>query len=640
MEAVIQAFINSILDYSKAQLFDLCIQLKRDDYAKEIRIKEYSESDKAMARDYQHALQKIKDLEKENLDLKKTIEHVSSQKELLNRHRFGSHNEKISALQSFSGEDIQDPLSEDKVPEKGKTGVVKKAKVVPFKKQDETDAEKEDRAARAAARKAVREALGDARTKKTGTKMDFSRLPHKDTYDIDPDQLDKKYGRDGWEIVGWHSKELLHRPLVTDYVENRHTPVILNTKTGKLEAFPMTNVLLKRSPVTPEMLASIMYEKYFKSVPLYRQSADFLNHGMFIPRQDMSNWIVRFALEYFGIPYDYMQFLQCERKYGQSDESYLQVLHEEGRDPRTKSYIWAHTTGELDDGPPIVIFVYEPTRGTDHLRIYYTRFSGHLSSDAYISYEILSEESAGRIILCGCLMHARRRFAEALEIIKLGKLTKAQIEALPEHRALILLGKIYKAEDSLKSCTPEERLERRIKEVKPLVDQFYSFINSLDMADPLLSDKLKDAVSYSLNHKESLCRFLEDGRIPCDNGYVENALRLYAQGRRNWLFSNTPDGARASTIVYSMIETARRNNANPLIYLKYLLEETPAYMDLPAYSQHLEELMPWSDKYRKYEEEELRKAIDAIPLESQEKPHYRPNRKKGTPPKQELPSAG
>ena len=639
MEAVIQAFINSILGFNKEQLFGLCVQLKRDDYAKEVCIKEYRASDNAMARDYQHALQKIKDLEKEILDLKKALERTSSQKDLLNRYRFCSHNEKIRALHASSGEDIQDPISEDQVPDET-PGKGKKGKTGSFKKQDETDAQKEDRAARAAARKEIRVALGDARTKKTGTKLDLSRLPHKDTYDIDPDQLDRKYGTDGWEIVGWHTKELLRRPLVTDYVENYHTPVIRNTKTGELEALPMPCVLLKRSPITPEILASIMYEKYFKSVPLYRQSADFDNHGMSVPRQDMSNWIVRFALNYLGIPYDYMQRLQCERKYGQCDETPLQVLHEEDRDPRTKSYVWVHTTGELDDGPVIVTFVYEPTRGTDHLRIYYAGFSGHLSSDAYISYEILSEESAGRIILCGCLMHARRRFAEALETIRINKLTKEQIEALPEYQALILLGRIYKAEDCLKSCAPEERLERRIKEVKPLMDQFYSFISSIDMADPLVSDKMKDAISYSLTHKETLCRFLEDGRVPCDNGFVENAIRLYAQGRRNWLFSNTPDGARASTIIYSMIETARRNDANPLLYLKYLLEETPAYLDLPANSKLLEELMPWSSKYRKYEEEELRKALEALPAESQEKPYYRPSRAKKAPNEHTLPSVG
>ncbi len=640
MEAAIQAFINSIQSFTKEQLFDLCVQLKRDNYDMDICIKEYRSSDKTMARDYQQALEAIKDRDKEIKDLKKALDHISSQKELLARHRFGSHNEKISALHASSGEDIQDPLAEEQDPGQASGNGRTKEKVVPFKKQAETETGKEDRAARAAARKLIREALGEARTKKTVTKMDLTHLPHKNTYDIDPNELDRKYGEDGWEIVGWHTKELLHKPVVTDYVENLHVPVIRNVQTGELDAFPLPAVLLKRSPITPELLAYILYEKYFKSVPLYRQSADLANHGLFIPRQDMSNWTVRFANDYFGIPYDYMKRAQCSRKYGQSDESTLQVLHEEGRDARTKSYVWVHTTGELDDGPPIVIFAYEPTRGTDHLRKYYAAFSGSLSSDAYVSYETLAKESAGRIILCGCLMHARRRFAEALEIIGIGKLSKEQIEALPEHYALVLLGKIYAAEDQLKSCTPEEREARRIEEVKPQVDQFYAFISSIDMADPTLSEKMKDAISYSLTHKETLCRFLEDGRIPCDNGYCENAIRLYAQGRRNWLFSNTPDGARASTIVYSMIETARRNGANPLLYMKYLLEETPSYMDLPCNSQRLEELMPWSDKYRKYEEDEMRKAIDAIPLKNQERPHYRPSRKKGMPSNQSLPSVG
>ena len=639
MEAVIQAFAESIQYFTKEQLFGLCVQLKRDNCALDTALKEYRASDTAMARDYQHVRQKIKDLEKELQDLKKALEHVGSQKELLARYRFGSHNEKITALHAFSGEDLQDPLSEDN-PEKADESSGKQPEVVPFGNRAGTDAEKEDRAARAAARKAAREALGDARTKKAGTKMDFSRLPHKDTYEINVDELDRQYGEGNWEIAAWHTKELLHRPLAVHYVENIHTPVIRNISTGELRSIPMPCVLLKRSPITPELLASIMYEKYFKSVPLYRQSADFANLGLFIPRQDMSNWIVRFALQYFGVPYDYMHRLQCARSYGQCDETTLQVLHEEGRDARTKSYVWLHTTGELDDGPAIITFTYEPTRGTDHLRVYYAGFSGYLSSDAYISYEVLSEESAGHIILCGCLMHARRRFAEALEVIRLGKLSREQVEALPEYRALILLGGIYHAEGCLKSCTPEERLARRLKEVKPLMDQFYTFIGSVDPADPTLSEKMKDAVSYSLKHKETLCRFLEDGRIPCDNGFAENCIRLYAQGRRNWLFSDTPDGATASTIIYSMIETARHNNANPLLYLKYLLEETPSYLDVPAQSQSLEELMPWSDKYRKYEEEELRKAMESIPLESQEKPYYRPSREKNARKEQTLLTAG
>ena len=98
--------------------------------------------------------------------------------------------------------------------------------------------------------------------------------------------------------------------------------------------------------------------------------------------------------------------------------------------------------------------------------------------------------------------------------------------------------------------------------------------------------------------------------VPCDNGYCERAVRILARGRRAWLFSNTVRGAEASTMAYSMVETAIMNQANPLVYLKYLLEKVPDYLDLPAKSQKLEELMPWSETYRKYEKTQLKESLE------------------------------
>ena len=140
----------------------------------------------------------------------------------------------------------------------------------------------------------------------------------------------------------------------------------------------------------------------------------------------------------------------------------------------------------------------------------------------------------------------------------------------------------------------------------------------------MTSEKLKDAVNYSLNHKEELCRFLENGRIPCDNGFCERSIRMLARGRHAWLFANTERGARALMTAYSMVETAIMNHANPLLYLKYLLEKVPAYLDLPCNSERLEELMPWSEVYREYERSELEKEIQAFVPRSQKKPFYRP----------------
>ena len=631
MEAIIQKFIEDIQHLSVAELRALCAELKRENEDLQSIISVYRKSDTNIARDYQAAQDKITDLERKLKALQKSYDHIAAQNDLLTRHRFGSHNEKLGNLCSPT-DDLIDPLSEDYNPEEdsdlsGRSALEPTQAPKSRKSAPQTPEDRDDRAARSKTRKMVQDILGNGRTETTSTKMDLSRLPHKVNYILDIDENDRLYGRDNWEIVSWRNTEQLHRPLITAYVEETHTPVIKRRDTNELITPSRQDVLLKKSKAAADFVAAIMYDKCFLSTPTYRQSADMENHGLVIPRQDLSNWIVRFAESHLETPYYYMQKLQCVRSYGQCDETKLQVLHEEGRDARTPSFAWVHTTGELDDGPPIVIFSYEPTRGTEHLRKYYADFSGTLTSDAYTSYAVLGKENPARITISGCLMHVRRRYAEALEIIRLNKLKKEQIDALPEKQALVLIGKIYNIEGELKSLSAEDRLSRRQAEVKPIVDEFYQFIESLDISDPAMSEKMKDAVSYSLNQKEMVCRFLEDGRIPCDNGFCENSIRIYAQGRRNWLFANTPRGANAIMTIYSLIETARKNEANPQLYLKYLLEKVPEYLDLPSNSSKLEELMPWSSVYKKYEDDEMSKAMEMMQIIKQEKPPYRPKKK-------------
>ena len=184
MEAEIKKFEESIQHMNVSELIHFCVQLKRDNCALENALKEYRASDTTLARDHQKALRKIADLEAEVMNLKSVLEHVSSQNSLSNRFRFGSHNEKMSALHASHGEDIQDPLSEEQEP--GKAGTkMKEQKVTPFGKKDRTGQETmqdEDRKARAQARKLAKEALGGARTKKPPTKMDHSGLPDNEVH--------------------------------------------------------------------------------------------------------------------------------------------------------------------------------------------------------------------------------------------------------------------------------------------------------------------------------------------------------------------------------------------------------------------------------------------------------------------------
>jgi hypothetical protein len=103
---------------------------------------------------------------------------------------------------------------------------------------------------------------------------------------------------------------------------------------------------------------------------------------------------------------------------------------------------------------------------------------------------------------------------------------------------------------------------------------------------------LGNAIGYFLNQWDKLTTFVKDGRLELSNNRAENTIRPVVLGRRNWLFANTLEGARASAIIYSMVETAKENGVNQLSYLTYLFEQLPnRNLDDPAV---LDELLPWS----------------------------------------------
>jgi transposase len=110
--------------------------------------------------------------------------------------------------------------------------------------------------------------------------------------------------------------------------------------------------------------------------------------------------------------------------------------------------------------------------------------------------------------------------------------------------------------------------------------------------------KLKEAVTYALNQKEFLCAFLDHGEIEISNNQVENAIRPFVVGRKGWLFSDTPDGAEATAIVYTLMETAKANNLQLEDYIEHLLTVLPERLaDDP--DADIDDLLPWADGMQK-----------------------------------------
>ncbi len=107
--------------------------------------------------------------------------------------------------------------------------------------------------------------------------------------------------------------------------------------------------------------------------------------------------------------------------------------------------------------------------------------------------------------------------------------------------------------------------------------------------------KLAEAVTYARNQQAALCAFLEHGDVEISNNTAENAIRPFAVGRKNWLFSDTVKGAESGAIVYTLVETAKANGLGPYAYLNQLMKDLPWYGLNPS-KEDLDNTLPWSPR--------------------------------------------
>lgn len=607
MDARMEAFADCIQDLSREELIELLIEIETARWQDARILKEFRKISTEMSKEYRNMEAELKATKSDMQALEKKYQHVCEHNAVLSKKVFGRSSEKKSELVSGCPEDYLDPLSETIPSEKFEH-------ILP-----ETDVEvKQSSKITSFAKKRKRKASG---YKKVSTE----HLPTIHVYELDVDKLNALYGQYNWRIFNWHTSSTVEKVPVVYYRKVTHTAVISVGLDHQLVSIAPENKLYPYSLASPSVLSSILYNKFFLGLPLYRQEKDLAQMGFPLSRKTMSSWVLHFSEEIFSLLFDRL----CEElrscAYNQCDETTIEVLRD-GRKAGSKSYMWVHTTSELATAHPVVIFCFERTRGTDHLREFYENYSGTITSDAYQSYLLLESESNGRIVHTGCMMHLRRRFSDAWNLLDLKGLSEETIKELPESKALDLIREIYDADEPLKTLSVKERTIRRDREVRPKVDALFTYLESLDLTAPGLSEKLKAAVTYAQNQKLPTYRFLEDGNIPIDNGNAERHIRPFAVGRRNWLFCNTIEGAKASAILYSIVETAVACGANVYQYLKYLLEEIPKHL-ADKNLKFLEDMLPWSDAYQSYEADKMsRSALLQNPFQ-QEAPPKTPRKK-------------
>jgi transposase len=344
---------------------------------------------------------------------------------------------------------------------------------------------------------------------------------------------------------------------------------------------PMPETAFPNSLASPSAVAYIMCQKFVEGSPLYRQEASLGREGFELSRQTMANWMLTGA-SWLDTIYDRLKFKLLERDVLHADETTLQVLKEEGRAPQSTSYLWLYRSGR--DGPPIVLFEYQTTREAQHPRKFLGKYSGFLHVDGYVGYEGMAD-----ITLVGCWSHARRKFIEAINVLPAPTRKKG---GTLEHEGLEFCDKLFAIERDLHDVTPEERRVGREERSKPVLLEFHAWLDDR-VGKTLPKSLLGAAVTYCRNQWSKLIAFLIDGRLELDNNRSERAIKPFVIGRKNWLFANTPRGAKASATIYSLIETAKENGLNPRTYLTYLFEQLPNINVKD--SDALDLLLPWSD---------------------------------------------
>ena len=229
-------------------------------------------------------------------------------------------------------------------------------------------------------------------------------------------------------------------------------------------------------------------------------------------------------------------------------------MAEPGKSASSKSYVWVTTTAEHKKDTPIAIYNYTQSRSQTDARAVLKGFSGYIMCDGYAVYDSIAADDkktgarAMDVKAVACLVHVRRKFADALKLLK------------------------------------------------PLLEDFFAWVKT-EYDIYLHETHYGRALEYAIKEEKKVMRVLEDGRLELDNNLVERTVKPFVIGRKNWLFADTPQGAEASCIIYSIVQTAIMNHLIPFEYIKYLLEQMPGK---GLTDKFIETLLPWSGQLPEY----------------------------------------
>lgn len=322
---------------------------------------------------------------------------------------------------------------------------------------------------------------------------------------------------------------------------------------------------------TPGLQAHTVVSRFVDHIPYYRQEQINARSGVHTPRSTLAAWSGHTGAQLLPL-YEAHRAFVLSASVVHADETPIGLL-DPGGGKTKRAYMWAYARGAFEDEPGVV-YDFCAGRGGKYPHAFLEGWRGTLVVDAYSGYDA-TLSLQGRST-ANCLAHARRKFDE---------LAKANASEVAR-QAIGRIAWLYRIEAQARPLCTGQRLQMRQEQSGPLWQELHMWLQ-LERSRVPEGSAIAKAIDYSLSHWEGLSRFLLDGAVPIDNNHIENQMRPWALGRKNWLFIGSQLAGERAAVVMSLLQSAKLHGHDPWAYLKDVLTRLPTQLN-----SRIEELLP------------------------------------------------
>lgn len=355
---------------------------------------------------------------------------------------------------------------------------------------------------------------------------------------------------------------------------------------------------------TPSLISALITGKYVNHLPLERQSKCYKENGVNLEVNTLANWMINVSERHFAPICDELHNYLYDSRVVHADETPFRVIMKDHPEDGDVNYMFVYRNGKCDSKYPVVIYDFQRTRNGSHADDFLKGYSGTLVTDGFSGYDALDRRRSD-LIVAGCWIHAKRKFAEIVKAV--GPENAGSAIAV---KASKKISELFHLDSQWDDLSKRAREKQRQQVLKPKVDDFFAWAKKVVVTLPSGSATAR-GLNYCINQEEHLRVFLSDGNVPMDNNRAEQAIRPFTLGRKNWVTMYSPKGASASAIIYSLVETAKANELRLYDYFEYLISEMSRHLREEARQKkllgdkyvperkYIQDFLPWSKNIQK-----------------------------------------